>query len=323
MKIKLTILKDIEWRYLKGLNELYEKKQTRLKILNNDFINQVLFNQKKLIRHRLGNLEILEPTKRFNSYYVENIKDLYEYYSNFFKESGIDNNAHKRYTKSDLQSLIFIFNNKNKLKETLTTEYTFSNRVFKGKGAKYLSNKPGLKKDVLKLLDIHEFPEKDPKNSQWRIVVDCLNPQVITLCENIACLKVPLEYKKRGVELWYVGGNNTSPLSDLPLEKLQYPIFYFCDWDYHGLSIYSRVKNIFKAKGVEIILLKPLNLENTLPVNSPHHNSKWKKDEFSKLNKADFNESEIEIISTLIKNDEWVEEESMDLIGILENDNVL
>ena len=79
IKFKFTILKDIEWRYLKGLNDLYEKKQTRLKILNDDFINQVLFNQKKMIRYRLGNFEILEPTKRFNSYYEENIKDLYEY----------------------------------------------------------------------------------------------------------------------------------------------------------------------------------------------------------------------------------------------------
>lgn len=132
-----------------------------------------------------------------------------------------------------------------------------------------------------------------------------------------------LTYTKRGIELWYVGGNNTSPLSDLPLEKLKYPIFYFCDWDFHGLLIYSRIKNIFKAKGVEINLLKPLSFDNTLPVNSPHHNSKWKKNDFSKLNKLDFNELEIEIINTLIDNDEWVEEESMDLIQILEVNSII
>ncbi|MFD1615165.1 hypothetical protein [Gelatiniphilus marinus] len=311
-------MKSIEWRYLKGLNQLYENKKTRLKILNDNFINQVLYKQKKLIRPQSGNHNFTVPTPKFNSFYQEHFKDLYEYYNNFFEKSGLDNNALKRYDKSDLESLIFIFNNKEKLKETLTTEYTFSSRVFKRKGAKYLSCKPGLKKDVLKLLDIDEFPEKDPKNNFWRIVVDCINPQVIVICENIACLKVPTEYKKRGVELWYVGGNNTRPLLDLSLEKITHPIFYFCDWDYHGLTIFSRIKEIFNLKGVNVNLLEPKDLSQALPVNSPNHNSKWKREDFSKLKKDDFTRSQTNIIRQLISSDEWVEEESMDLIELLE-----
>jgi len=316
-------LKDIEWRYLKGLNELYITGKTRLKILNNNFIKQVLLEQKRLVRYKTGNHNIIEAALRFNSFYEEHFKETFEYYNNFFEKSGIDNNAHKRYDKSDLESLVFIFNNKEKLKETLTTEYTFSTRVFERKGAKYLSNKPGLKKDVLKLLDIVEFPEKDPKNNLWRIVVDCINPKVIVICENIACLKVPIEYKKRGIELWYVGGNNTKPLLDLPLEKLRHPVFYFCDWDHYGLLIFSRIKKIFNTKGIDIELLEPKDLSSTLPVDSPHHNSKWQKEEFSKLNKDDFTESQIEIINRLILDDEWVEEESMDLIELLELKNEL
>ncbi len=312
-------MRDIEWRYLKGLNQLYEKKKTRLRILNDDFINQVLYRQKKLIKYQVGNHDIIVTTLRYDTFYEQHFKEVFDYYSNFFELSGIDNNAHKRYDKSDFESLIFIFNNKEKLVKTLTTEYTFSNRVFKRKGAKYLSNKPGLKKDVLKLLSIDEFPEKDPKNNLWRIVVDCINPKVIVICENIACLKVPIEYKKRGIELWYVGGNNTKPLLDLPLEKLKYPVFYFCDWDYHGLKIFSRIKDIFNTKNVDIKLIGPIDLSNALPTNSPHHNSKWKKEEFSKLNKQDYTGTQIEIINNLINDNAWVEEESMDLIELLEN----
>ncbi|WP_010136757.1 Wadjet anti-phage system protein JetD domain-containing protein [Ochrovirga pacifica] len=311
-------MKDIEWKYLKGLNELYIAGKTRLKMLNDDFINQVIYNQKKLIKYKTGNHNFLESTPRFSLFYEQHFKETFEYYNSFFEKSGIDNNAHKRYDKSDLESLIFIFNNKEKLKETLTTEYTFSSRVFKRKGAKYLSGKPGLKKDVLKLLDIDEFPEKDPKNNFWRIVVDCINPQVIVICENIACLKVPTVYKKRGVELWYVGGNNTKPLLDLSLEKISHPIFYFCDWDYHGLTIFSRIKEIFNLKGVDVNLLEPKDLCHALPVNSPNHNSKWKREDFSKLKKDDFTRFQTDIIKQLISNDEWVEEESMDLIELLE-----
>ena len=316
-------MRDLEWRHLKGLNQLYEKKKTRLKILNDDFINQVLYTQKKLIKYQVGNHDIIIPTLRYNTFYEQHFKEIFEYYNSFFELSEIDNNAHKRYDKSDFEALIFIFNNKEKLNETLTTEYTFSNRVFKRKGAKYLSNKKGLRKDVLKLLGIDEFPEKDPKNNLWRIVVDCINPKVIVICENIACLKVPIEYKKRGIELWYVGGNNTKPLMDLPLEKLIHPVFYFCDWDYHGLKIFSRIKEIFNTKNVSIGLMEPKDLSNALPTNSPHHNSKWKKEEFSKLKKEDYTEIQIEIINNLIDDDEWVEEESMDLIELLESIKVI
>ncbi|MDO5986153.1 DUF2220 family protein [Flavivirga amylovorans] len=316
-------MKNIEWRHLKGLNELYVKKRTRLKITSNAFINQVLFNQKKLIRYKLGNHSIIEASDRYYKYYEENFEDMYNYYLSFFKKSGIENSAVKRYTEDDLKSLIFIFNNNKELKKVLTTEYTFSNRVFKGKGAKYLAGKPGLKKDVLKLLEIEEFPEKDAKNNQWRIVVDCKNPKVIVLCENIACLKVPTEYKRNGIELWYVGGNNTKPLVDLPLEKFKYPIYYFCDWDYHGLSIFSRVKNIFNSKGKGIELLEPLNLDNALPVNSPNHKSKWKPEKLSRLKESDYNDSQIKIIESLISKNIWIEEESMGLIELLESKNII
>lgn len=315
--------KNVEWKYLIGLNQLYKSGRTNLKIGNNSFINQVLIKQKKLIRPKMGNPKVLEAKYGFKEYYEKEFLDYFEYYSNFFEKAGLESNAHKTYNGDDLKSLAFIFYRKDELKRNLTTEYTFSARVFKGKGAKYLINKPSLRNAVMQLLDIDEFPEKDPKNAQWRFVVDCENPKLVVICENIACLKVPYEYKQNNIELWYVGGNNTNPLKDIPAKKIELPLFYFCDWDHHGLSIFSRIKRIFQEKGKSITLIEPMSLDDTLPVDSPHHNSKWRKQDFSGLNKDDFSEQQKDIIMSLIREDNWIEEESMDMLDILTKEGVL
>ncbi|WP_047418768.1 hypothetical protein [Cellulophaga sp. Hel_I_12] len=309
--------KSVEWKYLIGLNQLYKNDKTNLKIENNSFIKQVLIKQKKLIKPKMGNPKILEAKYGFKEYYEEEFLDYFQYYSKFFEKAGLESNAHKTYNDDDLKSLAFIYYQKDELKKHLTTEYTFSARVFKGKGAKYLTNKPSLRNAVLQLLEIEEFPEKDPKNSQWRFVVDCENPKLVVICENIACLKVPYEYKQNNIELWYVGGNNTNPLKDIPTKKIELPLFYFCDWDHHGLSIFSRIKGIFKEKGKEITLIEPNTLDDALPVNSPHHKSKWRKKEFSGLKSKDFSEQQQETIKSLIQDDTWVEEESMNLVELL------
>ncbi|EAQ50475.1 MULTISPECIES: hypothetical protein [Flavobacteriaceae] len=309
--------KNVEWKYLIGLNQLYEKGRTNLRIENNSFIKQVLMRQKKLIKPKMGNPKILEAKYGYKDYYKEEFLSYFEYYSKFFEKAGLESNAHKTYNEDDLKSLAFIYYQKDQLKKNLTTEYTFSTRVFKGKGAKYLTNKPSLRNAVLQLLEIDEFPEKDPKNAQWRFVVDCEDPKLVVICENIACLKVPYEYKQNNIELWYVGGNNTNPLKDISAKKIELPLFYFCDWDHHGLSIYSRIKGIFQEKGKEIRLVEPTTLDNALPVDSPHHNSKWRKKEFSGLKKENFSVQQQDIINNLIQDNIWVEEESMDLLELL------
>lgn len=312
-------MKNVEWKYLKGLHQLYTEKKTKLKILNNDYINQILFTQKKLIKYKSGNHSIIEANHRYPQFYEQEFLDTYNYYNAFFEQSGIENNAKKPFTEEDLKALIFIYYNKTELQKNLTTQKKFSAQVFKYANSKYLENKPSLKNAVLQLLEINEFPEKDPKNQQWRFVVDCLDPKVIVLCENLDCLKVPIEYKKNNIELWYVGGQNTKPLLDIPSEKLQLPLYYFCDWDYSGLSIYSQIKKIFDAKAKNIEIIQPLSNAKRLPVSVKHHKSKWKKAEFSGLVKADFAEDQIELIHELISDDEWIEEESIDLIQLLSN----
>lgn len=316
-------MKKIEWKYLKGLHQLYKLKQTRLKITNNDFISQVILKQKKLIKYKVGNHSIIEASLRFNDYYEEEFLETYEYYNNFFEKSGIDNDAKKSFDDEDLKVLMFVFYNKEELKKNVTTEKKFSALIYKNQNSKYLSNKLSVKNAVLKILELAEFPEKDPKNNQWRFVVDCPNPQVIVLCENLDCLKVPLEYKNHNIELWYVGGNNTKPLEDISQDKLKLPVYYFCDWDYNGLLIYSNVKQIFRSKGIEVKIIQPQTQEIAIEVGVKHHKSKWNDNEFSNLNSNDFSEEEIDFINQLISENKWIEEESLDLIQLLKSDNVI
>jgi hypothetical protein len=212
---------------------------------------------------------------------------------------------------------MFVYYNKKELQNKLTTLKKFSAIVFENENSKYLENKPSLKNAILHLLEIDEFPEKDPKSQQWRFVIDCPNPRAVVLCENLDCLKVPIEFKKNNIELWYVGGNNTRPLLDISQGKLHLPIFYFCDWDYSGLKIYSNVKKIFKNKNKKIELIQPPENAKRLPVGVKNHKSKWNSEDFSGLQKNNFTEKQIGIIESLILKGEWIEEESIDLISLI------
>jgi 5S rRNA maturation endonuclease (ribonuclease M5) len=218
---------------------------------------------------------------------------------------------------------MFVFYNKEELKKNVTTEKKLSALIYKNQNSKYLSNKLSVKNAIFKILELNEFPEKDPKNNQWRFVVDCLNPKVIVLCENLDCLKVPLEYKNHNIELWYVGGNNTKPLEDISQDKLKLPIYYFCDWDYNGLLIYSTVKKTLRSKGIEVKIIQPQTQEIAIEVGVKYHKSKWNDNEFSNLNRNDFSIQEIGFINQLISENKWIEEESLDLIKLLKGYNII
>lgn len=312
-------MKGIEWRHLRGLHELYLAGQTRLKIHTNSFVKQIVMKQLRLVKFKVGSRDILVAMSNYREFYETEFLSYYNYYNNFFKESGIENNARKAFTEEDLKGLVFVYYNRDELKIKLTTETRFSAQIFKNQNSKYLSNKPSLRNAMLTILGIDSFPDKEPKNNQWRIVVDCPNPAVVVLCENLDCLKVPLEYKDNNIELWYVGGNNTAPLLDISQNKLQLPMFYLCDWDYAGLSIYSRVKKIMEEKGVILTLITPSHGTKTLPVGVKHHKSKWKVKPFSGLQKKDFDSEQIDYIEHLINNNIWVEEQNIDLIEILKS----
>lgn len=312
--------RKLTWRHLKALHQLYIDKRTKAKITDNAYIKNVLIGQKRLITYKSGNINILEANTSFETFYQQHFETDYLRYETFLLEQNLESDARRRYTEDDIQTLMFIAGQKEELVQNLSTLRTFSSEIFKGQGSKYLENKPGLKDAVCKILDIADFPEKDPKNLQWRFVVDCFNPKAVVLCENIAHLKNPWKVREQNIELWYVGGNNIGIIDYISREKLSKPIYYSCDWDYHGLSIYSRIKEKLRLKSFDIKLLLPDTYEAALPVNSPHHKSQWNLNkELSGLNAADFSKEAIQLIENLVQENKWIEEESCDLIKMLNN----
>lgn len=312
----------LTWPYLKALNQLYVSGRTEAKIMTNGYISNVLMEQKRLIKYKSGNIKILEATSAYPTFYEQNLKTEYELYEKFLLQQGLESDARRKYTEQDIKTLMFIADQRKILIENISSIRTFSSKVFDGYGTKYLENKPGLKDAVCKILGIEDFPEKDPKNLQWRFIVDCINPKIIVLCENLDHLKSAWKARENHVELWYVGGNNIGMLDHLGPEKLGLPIYYSCDWDFHGLSIFSRIKE--KLKFYEIKILHPYTLEKALPVNSLHHNSKWNFNKpLSGLIEMDFSENEIITIRHLIRHDIWIEEESLDLIEMLFSNGAL
>ncbi len=309
--------RKLGWRHFKALYALYATGKTRQNIGKHDYI-QYLIYEKKLIRPKPGNLNIWEAQRGYKDFFRGNLLDNYTRYQNFFLEEGLENDARKNYSEEDILTLIFIAEHREALKKGLTTQRTFSTNIFDGKGSKYLENHNSLKGAVCQLLSINDFPEKDPKNWQWRFVVDCPSPDRIVLCENLDHLKLPDIAKENNTELWYVGGNNIAIINDISTSKLLLPIYYSGDWDFHGLKIYSRIKHKLKEKGANLILLTPQPESLPLPVDSPHHKSKWKNNKrLSGLNPNDFTEDQIQLIEKLIKKDEWLEEERSDLIELL------
>lgn len=304
----------LTWRHLKALHQLFTNSRTEAKILDNTYIANVLFSQKRLIRYKSGNQKILETSRAYREFYQDNFLLEFDLYIGFLQQHSIEDDARRKYTEQDIQTLMFISENKYELLKNLTTIRTFSSEIFKGYGSKYLENKPSLKTAVCKVLGIVDFPDKDPKNHQWRLVVDCINAQAIVLCENIAHLKMPWKARDLNIELWYVGGNNIAIIDFIAPEKLLKPIYYSCDWDYHGLSIYSSIKKKLIERCINLKILKPTGMNFAIPVTSPHHFSNWDANlELSGLNIIDFTPEEQSIIRTLIKTDKWIEEESMSL----------
>ena len=306
------------WRHYRALNELYLKGQSLAKISTNPFIAAVLIKQKKLLRFKMGNLKILEAQRGYKEYYEKEFKEDFERFNAFLSANELSLDARQKYTARDILTLMFIEQNKDTLKDNLTTVRKFSNVVFKGFGSKYLEEHPSLYAAVCKLLDISNFPEKDPKNLQWRLTVDVLSPAAIVLCENLAFLKIPWEARENNIELWYVGGSNTAIIDYISKDKLLLPIYYSCDWDYHGLRIFQNIRERLMLKGCEIKLLYPDNPDERLPVVMEYHKSRWIVDkELSGLNPILFNDKYMSLIKDLIKNDQWIEEESFDFGRLL------
>ncbi|RXK87029.1 hypothetical protein [Filimonas effusa] len=302
---------DFTWPLLKALHDLYEKKKTAAKIQEVDFI-RYLMSQTDLIAQKKGNNTILVAQDGYEAYYEENFQCVYQYYYDFLTRVDIRPDGGKNFTEEDIRTLMVIYESKDELKRNLLNIEDFSGKIFEhAGGSKYLKHRDSVRNAVLKILEVDEFPQAS-KDLQYRLVVDCPKPKAIILCENKSFLKQPWNAKELEVKLWHVGGNNVAILKDIDEMELSYPVYYSCDWDFDGLRIFQRVKSRLESRGAMIKILTPPPPHHYLPTSSFMHKSKWNyKEDFSGLNKSLFSANEQELIAKLIKEDLWLEEETI------------
>ena len=307
---------ELTWRELKGLHKLYEGKSTRAKLMKNVYVKTILHQRLNLVQHKNGNPNIVVKNDGFNEFFEKNLLDQYQYYADFFENVGIELSARRTYSQYILESLVLIYKNRKELSQNLSTPRIFSSTFFKEKDSKFLDEQNRLKNDILTILGVDKFPSESPKAEQWLLVVHCLNPKYILLCENIDFLKYPFEFRKHNIELWHLGGNNTKKLKETPSSKMSSPMFYVCDWDFHGLDIYIRVKQIVNSKDKEISLVIPKE-PMLKPMDSGKHPSRWTSKPLSGLDETSFTSEEKELINKLMSENKWIEEQTIEPIPII------
>jgi len=303
--------RKLNWPVLKALHAIYTKGSTSAQVQGDDFIKYLLDHGQ--ISHKRGQLKVLVQGDGFDAYYRQHYLAKFQYYMDFLEKAGINTDARKTFTEDDIQTLMMIYENRVELAAKLVNVEDFSAKIFEKQGSKYLKKKDSVRNAVLTILGVADFPQSS-RELQWRLVVDHTHPDAVILCENRSFLKQTWLAAELTVKLWQVGGNNIRMVDDIDHLDLRRPIYYSCDWDFDGLSIFCRIRAKLVLRGVNLLLLFPPPPHTRLPVDSFEHYSQWTTDKpFSGLPAGEFKPHERALILELIAADQWIEEESSEL----------
>lgn len=305
----------MNWTVLKSLHEIYEKGETSKKeALLKDSRIHFLLNQTNELR--IGFKTILKG-EGFNTYYEKNHLENYRGYNQFLIETGLMK-PQIRFQEEDIQVLI-------ELKTGMETgelipirdEIIRAEETVRGVSEMFFKNEKHLEKSdslVNAVKEILRIPElANDKDQQYIYILKSHQPTCIVLCENLDFLKRPSQPRKHQIELWYAGGKNIDKLDYMDEPSL--PIYYSCDWDYDGLLIFEAVKR----KLPKIQLLYPNGRRKS--ISETEHESLWRNPEnltnLSGLNANLYSPTEKKLIEELISANEWIIEESNDLIAMI------
>lgn len=301
----------MNWIALNNLYKLYKNKEVKL--------NNTLEKSGE-INYLINSLRVLERTHNklftlegFTSLYEKDYLEKYNRYETFLVDTGLMK-PQLRFEEKDIEILIGIKEdmdngNLEPLREQIikneATVRVVSLMFFKNE--KYLLSKKALINAVKSLLEIKELA--DDKDLQYKYVLECANPKYIVLCENIDFLKRPTLARTNNIELWYVGGKNVTKLDYADTRGLS--IYYSCDWDFDGLFI---IYPLIKERIPNIKLLTP----NGKPqgIIETEHNSKWENIKDRNINYL-LTSNQSDIMNGLIKNNQWIIEESNNLLEML------
>lgn len=303
----------MNWIELRALNNLYSNGEVKVNdtLAKSGEINY-LINSLGILYRTHNKLFILDG---FIELYENDYLEKYNCYEAFLSDNELLK-PQLRFEESDIQILIGIKEdmengNLEPLREQIikneATVRIVSLMFFKNE--KYLLGKEALINAVKSLLEINELA--DDKDLQYKYVLECNEPNCIVLCENIDFLKRPTLARANNIELWYIGGKNVTKLDYADTRGL--PIYYSCDWDFDGLFI---IYPLVKEKIPTIQLLTPNGTAKG--IEETDHNSKW-----DSIKKRSINWlltcQQLELIDDLIKNNQWIIEESNDITKALKD----
>lgn len=302
----------MNWIELRALNNLYKNGEIKLNdtLIKSGEINY-LINSLRTLDRTHDKLFVLEG---FTELYEKDYLEKYNQYEVFLSDSGLLK-PQLRFEEHDIKILMNIQTWKNEgTLEALRKQIVASDESLRGislmffKNDKYLDNKSSLVDALKRILEVEHFSNE--KDQQYIYKLECLNPRVIVLCENLDFLTKPNKPRQHGIELWYAGGKNVPKLDYVDTRGL--PIYYSCDWDFDGLFI---IYPLVKEKIPAIQLLTP----NGSPkgIIETEHNSKWEKIMDKNIDDL-LTSTQSYIMNELIENNQWIIEESCDLIKMLD-----
>ncbi len=301
----------MNWIEIKALEHLYHYGSVSLNrtLRNSDELNY-LADSLNLLERRVREFRTCPD---YYSYYEQKFQSKYLNYRDFLESYDVLK-PQSRYEEKDILALMEVDEMKrNGTLEEIRQQIIAANETIRGvstmffKNDKHLEGKSSLIDALKKIIEVEEFASE--KDQQYIYKLECHHPKAIVLCENLDFLKKPVKPREYGIELWYAGGKN--------VEKLRYadtrglPIYYSCDWDFDGIFV---IYPLVAQKLPMIRLLTP----NGVPrgIDETEHDSRWerlKKDVDYFLSDPEH----IRIVRQLIEQDQWIIEESNDLMKML------
>ncbi|WDF77015.1 hypothetical protein PQ469_24330 [Mucilaginibacter sp. KACC 22773] len=305
----------MNWTVLKALDKLYHRE--------NVSINQTL-RESGEIAYLADPLRLIQEQGKhlvaqygFAPFYEKHYQRNFEKYQDFLNTNNLLK-SQSRFEEKDIQILIKIKADKDagnldqlrkQLAEADESVRGLSQMFFKND--KYLDNRSSVVDALKVILEVTHFSNE--KDQQYMYRLECEDPEIIVLCENLDFLTKPNKPRKHHIELWYAGGKNIAKLQYAQTREL--PIYYSCDWDYDGLFI---IYPLVRQKIPNIKLLMPNGAPKSIA--ETEHRSIWhnqaKRNELA--NAGVFNSRQLILIDALIAQDQWIIEESNDLVTMLD-----
>src|SRR5690554_6017901 len=102
--------KNITWKELKALDDIYRFKKTRASIQKHTYINY-LINERRILDLKPDNIKVIVTTDEYEEFYEQEFKIQYEEAKKFLVKNGIEPSAKKSFTLEDVKTLMLINEN--------------------------------------------------------------------------------------------------------------------------------------------------------------------------------------------------------------------